>query len=77
MDMQMVVNGLAAVVGAAFGFWLKIVWNAISDLSKDISILTKDLHQDYVRRDDFLEAIKRIEQSCDRIFDKLDKKADK
>jgi len=56
---------------------LKAVWEAIRDLKNDVKELGHEVRVGYVRRDDFLDAIDRIEIMVSRIFDKLDDKADK
>lgn len=55
------------------GWILKVVWDAINDLQRDL----RNVEQDYVRKDDFRDAIGRIEAMLTRIFDKLDGKVDK
>lgn len=56
---------------------LKVIWDAIRDLKSDVRDLSSTMHNDFVRREDFSDAVKRIEYMCERIFDKLDGKADK
>ena len=64
-------------VGGLGGWVLKAVWEAIRDLKNDVKDLGHEVRVSYVRRDDFLDAIDRIETMLSRIFDKLDDKADK
>ena len=64
-------------VGGLGGWVLKAVWEAIRDLKNDVKDLGHEVRVGYVRRDDFLDAIDRIETMLSRIFDKLDDKADK
>lgn len=77
MENQPLFNLIITVSGAIGGWMLKVIWDAIRDLKSDISNLNKEMHQDFVRRDDFSDAVKRIEYMCERIFDKLDSKVDK
>lgn len=56
---------------------LKVIWDAIRDLKSDVRDISQTMHNDFVRREDFSDAVKRIEYMCERIFDKLDGKADK
>jgi hypothetical protein len=77
MENQPLFNLIITASGAIGGWMLKVIWDAIRDLKQDISNLNKEMHQDFVRRDDFSDAVKRIEYMCERIFDKLDGKADK
>jgi hypothetical protein len=51
---------LFAGFGAAIGWILKVVWDAIHDLKVDIRAIEKDLPEIYVRRDDFRETMTEI-----------------
>lgn len=77
MPSQELFNILVMAVGGLGGWVLKAVWEAIRDLKNDVKDLGHEVRVSYVRRDDFLDAIDRIEIMCSRIFDKLDDKADK
>jgi uncharacterized coiled-coil DUF342 family protein len=77
MPSQELFNILVMAVGGLGGWVLKAVWEAIRDLNNDVKELGHEVRVGYVRRDDFLDAIDRIETMVSRIFDKLDDKADK
>ena len=77
MDNQQLFNMVIAGSGALGGWMLKVIWDAIRDLKTDVKEISQTMHNDFVRRDDFSDAIKRIEYMCERIFDRLDSKADK
>ena len=52
-------------------FWfLKMLWESNTRLERE-------LHQDYVRRNDFRADMDEIKDILNQIFDKLDRKADK
>lgn len=74
---QSVLNWLFAGIGAAFGWILKIVWDAITDLKLDMKDLNKEVHEDFVRKEDYRVDIAEVKQMLARIFDKLDNKVDK
>lgn len=74
---QNLINLLIGVVGAIVGWVLKVVWNAIQDLQQDMKDIEKELHTEYVSKNDFHTALDEIKQIVQRIFDKLDNKADK
>jgi hypothetical protein len=61
-----------SVTGAGVvAFWfLKMLWESNTRLERE-------LHQDYVRRNDFRADMDEIKDILKQIFDKLDKKADK
>jgi len=77
MDNQQLFNMVIAGSGALGGWMLKVIWDAIRDLKGDVRNISQTMHNDFVRREDFSDAVKRIEYMCERIFDKLDGKADK
>lgn len=74
---QSFLNWIFGLTGTAFGWVLKIVWDAISELQKDMKDLNKEVHEDFVRKDDYRVDIAEIKGMLARIFDKLDNKVDK
>ena len=77
MENQQLFNLIITVCGVLAGWMLKIIWDAIQDLKDEIRDLGREVHADFVRREDFSDAVKRIEVMCGKIFDKLDNKVDK
>jgi hypothetical protein len=77
MESQVTFNFVITLSGALGGWMLKVIWDAIKDLKQEVREMNKEMNQDFVRREDFSEAVLRIEAMCTRIFDKLDAKADK
>lgn len=57
---QTVVNWVFTGFGAAVGWILKVVWDAVRELRSDLRQIEKDLPEVYVRKDDFREAIAEI-----------------
>jgi hypothetical protein len=51
---------LFAGFGAAVGWILKVVWDALRDLRTDLRDIEKNLPEVYVRKDDFKDAITEI-----------------
>ena len=77
MDVQYIVDGVIALIGALFGWLFKIVWDAIKDLKDDLKETNKVIHEQYVRKDDYRIEMSKIENMFNRIMDKLDGKVDK
>jgi len=84
----LLVDGLFAVVAFLGGFLLKAMWGAIDKLREDMLEPNKAIARDYVRRDDFSGHVQRLEamftqhqaqmhEMLNRIYDKLDGKADR
>lgn len=74
---QTIVNWAFGVVGALGSFVLKALWDANTQLRVDLAALNDKIGREYVRRDDFRDHAARVEAMLDKIFDRLDEKADK
>ena len=69
---QTVFNWAVGVAGFLGGWILKVIWDAIGDLKKDMRQIERDLPEVYVRRDDFKEAVKEIKDDMREGFNKVD-----
>jgi hypothetical protein len=77
MDPQSLIN-LAAGLAIAIGGWFaRQVWDSVQRLKEDLHEIEVDLPKSYVTKDDFNQTMKHIENMVQRIYDKLDGKADK
>jgi len=77
MEMQTLID-TAIGAGFAVGGWLgRQVWDAVQKMKEDIHRLEVDLPSNYIRKDEFSEAMREIKDMLAKIFDKLDAKADK
>lgn len=74
---QNLYNIAVAIAGAAIGWIVKVVWDAVRSLEADIRDMERDLHVNYVSKDDYRQDILEIKDMVKQIFDKLDRKADK
>lgn len=85
---QMVFNWIVAFAGAAGGWILKIIWDAIQDLKRDLKVMDTKMHDDFVRRDDFKDAMaehkqdmqngfREVKELIGALFKRLENKADK
>ncbi len=77
MTIQEFINVAVAAAGAVIGWLFKIVWEAIKELQQDVKSTSIQVHEHYVRKDDFRVFEQRIETKLDRILDKLEQKEDK
>lgn len=57
---QAIFNWIVAFAGASGGWVLKVIWDAIVELKQDVKLMDTNMHKDFVRRDDFKEAIQEI-----------------
>jgi hypothetical protein len=74
---QNLYNIAVAIAGAAIGWIVKVIWDAVRSLEADIRDMERDLHVNYVSKDDYRQDILEIKDMVKQIFDKLDRKADK
>ena len=79
VEHQQLINWLFVVVGAAIGWVLKIIWDAITRLKDDMKQIERDLPAVYVRKDDFLREVtelkgdmKELRQDMRDGFNKMD-----
>jgi uncharacterized coiled-coil DUF342 family protein len=77
MESQSLINVMLGVACAVIGWLARELWTAVKDLQEDLTKLSVELPKTYVTRDDYREDIKGIKEMLAKIFDKLEKKADK
>ena len=58
---QTLVNWLFGGFGAAVGWVLKVIWDAIKELKADMKQIERNLPEVYVRKDDFRVAVKDMQ----------------
>lgn len=77
MDTQTLLNWLAGAALAASGWFGRQLWDASQELRRDLHQLEVDLPKEYVQKIDLDKRMQHIEEMFQRIYDKLDAKADK
>ena len=77
MEFQTLFNYLLGLVSIFVGWYLRAVWDAVSNLQKDVKAIERYTSSTYVRRDDYQLDIAEIKSMLIRIDDKLDDKVDK
>jgi endoglucanase Acf2 len=77
MDTQTVINVAVSMIIACAGWFAKAIWDAVHRLQEDIHALEITLPTSYVRRDEFVDTLKMLNEKLDRIYDKLENKADR
>lgn len=77
MDDQGIINIIIGVVLSVLGWFARQLWDAVQDLKKDVKQIEVDLPTHYVRKEDLDVRLDRLEAVLNRIFEKLDHKADK
>ena len=77
MDTQTLINyafGLAMAVG---GWFAREVWGAVKELRADLHEIESSLPKEYVLKVDLDKRMEHIEYMFQRIYDRLENKADK
>lgn len=69
---QTMFNWAVGLIGFLGGWVLKVVWDAVRDLRKDIRQIERDLPEVYVRKDDFREAVREMKETVREGFNKMD-----
>ena len=77
MQDQTIINIIIGVVLSVLGWFARQLWDAVQTLKQDMKELEVDLPTYYLRKDEFESKLDKIEAMLERIFDKLDHKADK
>ena len=76
MDQQ-TLNLVMGTALTVLGWFARELWSAVKELKNDLSHLREQLPKTYVYRDDYKSDIQNIKNIVQRIFDKLEEKADK
>lgn len=72
MDSQAIFDWIVGLGGIIVGWALKMIWEAIRDVRMEIRELDNQMHSDFVRRDDFKEAVREIKDDMKEGFNKVD-----
>ena len=77
METQNLINIIGGTVLSVLGWFARQLWDAVQDLKRDVKAIEVDLPTFYVRKEDLESRLDRLEAALNRIFEKLDHKADK
>jgi hypothetical protein len=77
MDHQSLINIGGGLILAGIGWWARVIWDSMQKLKDDLHELEVDLPKSYVSKSDLDKRMQHIEDMFQRIYDKLDGKADK
>jgi hypothetical protein len=71
MDWQTVINLSLGTMMGLIGWFAREIWETIKDLRKEIKDLDRKMHNDFVRRDDFKDAMAEHKKDMQRGFDEV------
>lgn len=69
---QTLFNWVLSGVSVLGGWILKVIWDSIREMRQELRIIDTKMHNDFVRRDDFKEAVKDIKEDVKQGFNKVD-----
>jgi hypothetical protein len=85
---QALFNWIVGVAGALVGWTLKVIWDSLRDLRTELKSMDAKMHDDFVRRDDFKDAMaehkqdmqngfREVKELIGALFKRMDNKVDK
>ena len=77
LDPQTALDIAMAGVMGVLGWFARELWSAVKELRADLSRLREELPKTYVNKEDWREDFKEMRSVHDKIYTKLDAKADK
>ena len=77
MEPQALYNTLIALGAGVLAWIWKTLWNAVERLKTDLKDLEVKLPETYAMKSDIDKRFDRIEVTLERIYEKLESKADK
>lgn len=77
MDTQVLINFATGSFLALLAWLARTLWDAVTKLKDDLHRIELELPTSYVRKEDFSDAFKNISDKLDKIYERLDSKADK
>ena len=72
MDEQVIFNWIVGIAGTLGGWTLKVIWDSLMELRRDIKTMDTKMHEDFVRRDDFKDAVREIKEDMRAGFTNVD-----
>lgn len=77
LDINQIIQILLMTGMAVAGWFMRMLWTASQSLKDDLASLRMTIPAEYVRKDEYREDIGRIHELLEKIYDKLEKKADR
>lgn len=74
---QWIINAALGIAFSALGWFARQLWDAVTELKRDLADLRVEIAKDYTPKNDFQQAMSELRGMFEIIRDKLDNKADK
>jgi hypothetical protein len=77
MEWQIVFNIVGGAVLSVMGWFARVLWDSVQELRNDLKQIEIHLPTHYVKKDKLSVRFDRIEQLLDRLYEKMEQKADR
>ena len=77
MDWQNLFNLAGMGILAVIGWWCRQIWDSVQTLKNDVKSIEINLPTNYVKKDEIKDRFDRIEVLLDKLYEKLETKADR
>ena len=77
MDWQIIINIVGAAALSSLGWFARQLWDSVQALKEDVKQIEIDLPTHYVKKDELSVRFDRIEHLLDKLYEKLEQKADR
>ena len=77
MDFQTIVNFGLTTASLVVGWFARELWAAVKELKADLAHLREELPKQYLAKVDYRDDIREIKDMLNKLFDRIDHKADK
>lgn len=77
MEFQQLLNIVVITAVSVISWFARELWAAVQKLKEDLVKIEVDLPTNYVRKIEMSERFDKLEAILERIFEKIEKKADK
>ena len=77
MDGQTLIDLVGGTVLTCIGWWCRQICDSVQMLKDDVKQIEIDLPTNYVKKNDMTVRFDRIEVLLDKLYEKLEQKADK
>jgi hypothetical protein len=77
MDWQVIFNIVGGACLSVIGWFARVLWDSVQEIRKDLKQIEIHLPTHYVKKDEITVRFDRIEQLLDRLYEKMEQKADR
>lgn len=76
-EYQAFIDVALGICMSVLGWFAREMWAAVKELKSDLAKLREEIPQTYITRPDYRQDAREIKEMLNKIFDRLERKADK